>query len=133
MTGVITMLIYLGIISCLVGAMINQHKLIKKDKTVLLIYLLTLAFVLCNFIYSLYISILGIENVLFFDSIYTLFPIIIVFLTALNLRRKRNDWVIFYFTRCFCYSYDSLLHFLPRKITSFYFECFMVFCKHSTP
>ena len=85
------MLIYLGLICCLIGAIINQHKLIKKDITILLIYLLTLALVLFNFIYSLYISISGIENVMFFDSIYTLFPIIIVFLTALNLRRKRND------------------------------------------
>ena len=91
MTGVITMLIYLGLISCLIGAIINQHKLIKKDKTILLIYLLTLAFVLCYFIYSLYISIAGYENILRLDSIYALFPIIIVFLTALNLRRKRND------------------------------------------
>ena len=88
------MLFYIGFISCIVGAMINQRKLIKKDKVVFLIYLLALLFSICSLISKLCITIYSnieqIEQIMFFESYLSLLPIIIVFLTALNIRRKRK-------------------------------------------
>lgn len=85
------MLFYLGFMAFLVFAIINHRKLFKKDKIVFVIYLLSIVFTIFYFIYMNSPLLFGTAPHCIINLISKFLPIIIIFLTAFSLRRKRND------------------------------------------